>query len=150
MPLRGPSTMEGLLALSMCWFPFLGFFLLTLGRPSGCSAQLSFSHVQLCRGLDFKLPSLSVQFSCSVVSNSLWPYGLQYARLIVHPQFILCRPLLLLPSIFHSIRVFSNKSALSIRRPKYWHFSFSISPSSEYSGLISFRIDWFDPLAVQG
>ena len=63
---------------------------------------------------------------------------------------ILCHSLLLLPSIFPSIRVFSNELALHIRRPKYWSFSFSISPSNEYSGLISFRIDWFDFLAVQG
>ena len=63
---------------------------------------------------------------------------------------ILCRPLLLLPSIFPSIRVFSNESALCIRWPKYWSFSFNISPSNEYSGLISFRMDWLDLLAVQG
>ena len=63
---------------------------------------------------------------------------------------ILCRPLLLLPSIFPSIRVFSNESVLCIRWPKYWTFSFSISPSNEYSGLISFRMDWWDLLAVQG
>ena len=63
---------------------------------------------------------------------------------------ILCRPLLLLPSVFPSIRVFSNLSALHIRWPKYWSFSFSISPSNEYSGLNSFRVDWFDLLAVQG
>ena len=63
---------------------------------------------------------------------------------------ILCRPFLLLPSIFPSIRVFSNESVLCIRWPKYWSFSFSISPSNEYSGLISFRIDWLDLLAVQG
>ena len=62
----------------------------------------------------------------------------------------LCCPLLLLPSIFFSIRVFSNESALQIRWPKYWSFSFSISPSNEYSGLISFRLDWFDLLTVQG
>ena len=62
---------------------------------------------------------------------------------------ILCHPLLLLPSIFPSIRVFPNESALRIRWPKYWSFSFSISPSNDYSGLISFKIDWFD-LAVQG
>ena len=62
----------------------------------------------------------------------------------------LCHPLLLLPSIFPSIRVFSNKMALRITWPKYWNFNFSISPSSEYSGLISCRIDWFDLLAVQG
>ena len=63
---------------------------------------------------------------------------------------ILCCPLLLLPSIFPSIRVFSHESALCIRWPKYWSFSFSISPSNEYSGLISFRIDWLDLLAAQG
>ena len=73
----------------------------------------------------------------------------------VHPSMpfnhlILCRPLLLLPSIFPSIRVFSNESVLHIRWPKYWSFSFSISPSNEYSGLISFRIDWLHLLAVQG
>jgi len=65
-------------------------------------------------------------------------------------HLILCYPLLLLPSIFLRIRVFSNESALHIRWPKYWSFSFSISPSNEYSGLISFRIDWLDLLAVQG
>ena len=65
-------------------------------------------------------------------------------------HLILCCPLLLLPSIFPSIRVFSNESALHIRWPKYWSFSFSISPSNEYSGLISFRMDWLDLLAVQG
>ena len=65
-------------------------------------------------------------------------------------RLILCHPLLLLPSIFPTIRAFSNESVLRIRWPKYWSFSFSISPSNEYSGLISFRIDWFDLLAVQG
>ena len=65
-------------------------------------------------------------------------------------HFILCRPLLLLPSIFPSIRVFSNESALCIRWPKYWSFSFNISPSNELPGLISFRMDWLDLLAVQG
>ena len=119
-----------------------------------------------------KMCSASViisQFSHSVVSNSLRSYGLQHARLPCptstpgacsgscllsqgcHPtnRFILSHPLLLLPSIFPSIRVFSNESVLRIRRPKYWSFSFNISPSNEYSGLISLRIDWFDLLAVQ-
>ena len=109
----------------------------------------------------------TVQFSCSVVSESLWPLGCRMPGFPVHhclPEllklmsiesvvpsnhFILCHPLLLLPSIFPSIRVFSNESVLHIRWPKYWSFSFSISPSNEYSGLISFRIDWFDFLAVQ-
>ena len=65
-------------------------------------------------------------------------------------DFILCCPLLLLPSIFPSIRVFSDESVLPIRWPKYWSFSFNISPSKEHTGLISFRMDWLDPLAVQG
>ena len=65
-------------------------------------------------------------------------------------HLILCRPLLLLPSIIPSIRVFSNESALHIRRPKYWSFSLNISPSNEHPGLISFRMDWLDLLAVQG
>ena len=65
-------------------------------------------------------------------------------------HLILCRPLLLLPSIFSSIRVFSSESVLRIRWPKYWNFSFNISPSNEHPGLISFRMDWLDLLAVQG
>ena len=112
------------------------------------------------------IQSGSVQLSCSVMSNSLWPHGLQYARLPCtsptpraysnscpsswcHPIISSCHLLLLLPSIFPSIRVFSNESVLHIKWPKYWSFSFNISSSSEYSGLTSFRIDWFDFLAVQ-
>ena len=70
--------------------------------------------------------------------------------MMLYNHLILCCPLLLPPSMFPSIRVFSNKSVIHIRWPKYWSFSFSISPSNEYSGLISFRIDWLDLLAVQG
>ena len=112
----------------------------------------------------------SVQFSHSVMSDSLQPHGLQHTRLpclsptpgacsnscpssqwcIPSNHLILYCPLLLPPSIFPSIRVYSNESILHIRWPKYWSFSFSISPSNEYSGLISFRIDRFDLLAVQG
>ena len=74
-----------------------------------------------------------------------------FTELVMLPNhLILCCPLLLLPSIFPSIRVFSNESGLCIKWPKYWNFSFSISPSNEYSGLISLRIDWFDLHAVQG
>ena len=109
----------------------------------------------------------SVQFSCSVMSDSLWPHGL-HARLLCplpapgtysdscpssrwcHPTIILCCPLLLLPSVFPSIKVFSSESIFCIKWPKYWSFSFSISPSNEYSGLISFRMDWFDLFAVPG
>ena len=65
-------------------------------------------------------------------------------------HLILCRPVLLLPSVFLTIRIFANESTVPIRSPKYWRFCFSISPSNEYSGLISFRIDWFDLLEVQG
>ena len=112
----------------------------------------------------------SIQFSCSVMSDSLQFHGLQRTRLPCPPptpraysnscplsqwmmpsnHLILCHPLFLLPSIFASIRVFSNESVLHNRWPKYWSFSFSISPSSEYSGLIFFTMDWFDLLAVQG
>ena len=110
----------------------------------------------------------SVQFSHSVVSDSLQLHEPQHARPpcplptpgvysnssteLVMPSnhLILCRPLLLLPSIFPSIRVFSNESALCIRWPKYWNFSLNISPSNEHPGLISFKMDWLDLFAVQG
>ena len=108
-------------------------------------------------------------FSHSIVSCSLRHHGLQHARppcpsptpgaysnscppslLMPSNHLILCHPLLLPPSIFPSIRVFSNESALYIRWPKFWSFSFNISPSNEYSGLIFFRMDWLDLLAVRG
>ena len=111
------------------------------------------------------MPSWVYQFSCSVVSNSLQPHGLHQDSLSitnsqsllklmsitsVMPSYhlIFCHHFLLLPSILH--QGLSNKSVLRIRWPKYWSFSFSINPSNEYSGLISFRIDWFELLAVQG
>ena len=88
--------------------------------------------------------SLSITSSWSLIK-------LMFIELVMSSNyFILCRPLLLLPSIFPSIRVFSNESVLRIRWLKYWSFSFSISPSNEYAGLISFRMDWLDLLAVQG
>ena len=114
---------------------------------------------------DFPYQFSSVQFSRSTMSKSLWPHGLQHTRLpcpspvprlmtiesvISSNHLILCRPLLLSPSILPRIRVFCNKSVLHIRWPKYWSFSLSISPYNEYSGLISFKMDWFDLLAVQG
>ena len=83
------------------------------------------------------------------ISQSLLKF-MSTESVMLSNHLILCHPLLLLPSIFSSIRVFSNESALCIRWPKYWGFSFSISPSSEYSGYIFFRIDWFDLLAVPG
>ena len=107
---------------------------------------------------------ISVQFSRSIVSDYLRPHGLQHARppclsstpgvypiesVMSSNHLIFCRPLLLLPSIFPSTRVFSNESTLHIRWPKYWSFHSNISPSNEHSGLISFRMDWLDLLAVQ-
>ena len=96
------------------------------GPPEPCQAYLSITNSQ----------------------NLLKPMSIELVMPSNHP--ILCHPLLLLPSIFSSTRVFPKESVLCIRRPKYWSFSFSIRPSNEYSGLISFRVDWFDLLAVQG
>ena len=90
------------------------------------------------------------QASLSITSSWSLLKLISIELVIPSNHLILCHPLLLLPSIFPSIRVFSNKSALRIRWPKYWSFSFSINPSNEYSGLISFRMDWLDLLAVQG
>jgi len=85
------------------------------------------------------------------ITNSWSPHIIMSIELVMPSNhLILCHPLLLLPSIFPNIRIFSNESALCIRWPKYWSFSFSIGPSSEHSGLISFRMDWLDLLAVQG
>ena len=111
----------------------------------------------------------SVQFSRSVVSDSLRPHRLQHTRppcpsqtprvylnsmcielVMPSSHLVLCCPLLLLPSIFPSIRVFTNESVLRIRWPEYWSLCFSISSSNEYSGLISFRMDWLELLAIQG
>ena len=114
------------------------------------SSKLWFSSVQfssvaqscltLCDPMNCSTPGLLVHHQLPESIESVMPSN----------HLILCCLLLCLPSIFPSIRVFSNESALRIRWPKYWSFSFSISPSNEYSGLISFRIDWFDLLEVQG
>ena len=90
------------------------------------------------------------QASLSFTISQSLPKLMSIESVIPSNHLILCHPLLLLPSIFPSIRVFSNESALRMSWPKYWSFSFSISPSNEYSGLISFSIDWLDLLAVQG
>ena len=90
------------------------------------------------------------QASLSISNSRSSPKLMSIESVMPSNHLILCRPLLLLPSIFPSIRVFSNESALCIRWPKYWSFSFSISPSKEIPGLISFRMDWLDLLAVQG
>ena len=90
------------------------------------------------------------QASLSITNSHSLPKLISIESVMPSNHLIICRPLLLLPSIFPSIRIFSNVSALSIRWPKYWSFSFSISPSNEHPGLISFRMDWLDLLAVQG
>ena len=109
------------------------------------SVQLH-SHVQL-----FETPRTAAHQASLSITNSRTLLKFMSTELVMpSSHLILCRPFLLLPSIFPSIRVFSNESVLHIRWPKYWSFSFSISPSNEYSGLISFRMDWLDLLAVQG
>ena len=110
------------------------------------SSVRSFSHVQL-----FVTPWTAAHQASMSITNSRSLFKLMSITLLMSSNhLILCHPLFLLPSIFPSIRVFSKESVLHIRWPKYWSFSFIISPSNEYSGLISFRIDWFDLLAVQG
>ena len=90
------------------------------------------------------------QASLSIINSQSPPKLMSIESVMPSSHLILCRPLLLLPPIPPSIRVFSNESTLHMRRPKYWSFSFSISPSNEYPGLISLRMDWLDLLAVQG
>ena len=114
--------------------------------------QRKFSSVQsLGRVRLFVTPWIAAcQASLSITSSWRSPKPMSIESVMPSSHLILCRPLLLLSSIFLTIRVFFNESILHIRWPKYWRLSFSISPSNEYSGLISFRIDWFDLLAVQG
>ena len=109
------------------------------------SSVQSLSHVQL-----FATPWIVArQASLSITNSRSLPKLMSFESVMPSNHLILCRPLLLPPSIFPGIRVFLNESALHIRWPKYWSFSFKISPSNEYSGLISFRMDWLDVLAVQ-
>ena len=135
----------------------------TLSWAPCAMQQLPTSYLFLCPHI-----FSSVQFSRSVVSDSATPWtaarqaslsitnsrsspkAMSIESVMPSSHLILCCPLLLLPSIFPSIRVFSNESALRMRWPKYWSFSFSISPSNEHPGLISFRMDWLDLFAVQG
>ena len=113
---------------------------------SQLSSVQSFSRVQL-----FATPwTAAHQASLSITNTRSLLKLMSIKSVMPSNHLILCHPLLLLPSIFPSIMVFSNESALRIRWPKYWSFSFNISPSNEHSGLISFRVDWLDLLAVQG
>ena len=113
------------------------------------SLLLLVSHAVCCCSVSATPWSTAGQLPCPPLSHSLFKF-ISIESVMPSNHLILCRPLLLLPSIFPSIRVFSNESALCIRWPKYWSFSFNISPSSEHPGLISFRMDWLDLLALQG
>ena len=114
--------------------------------------KIQFSSVQLLsRVCLFATPWTAAHQASLSITNPRSPLRpMSIESVMPSNHLILCHPLLLLPSIFPSIRVFSNESALRIRWPKYWNFSFNISPSKEQPGLISFRVDWLDLLAVQG
>ena len=130
-------------ALTFSWIPLNDWHLRSL---KGCFFLLFSRQVRL-----FMTPWTA---ACQAPSSSTKSWNLlkcmSVESVVLSNHFILCHLLLLLPSIFPSIRVFSNELILRIKWPKYWSFSFSISPSNEYSGLISFRIDWFDLLEVPG
>ena len=117
-------------------------FTLFVSVQFSSAAQLC---VTLCDPMDCSTPGFPVHHHLPELAQTH-----VFESVMPSSHLILCLPLLLLPSIFPSIRVFSNQSVLRIRWPKFWSFSFGISPSKEYSGLISFRIDWLDLLAVQG
>ena len=124
--------------------------MLHVGSPSGLCPLCLFPWLVLVCSVQLLSPTLCDQASLSITNSRSLPKLMSIESVMPSNHLILCSPLLFLPSILPSIRVFSNKSVLHIRWPKYWSFSFSISPSNEYSGLIFFRIDWFDLLAVQG
>ena len=129
----------------MCLCGFFQILSSCLARPQAISSVQSLSRPTLCHPMDCSTPGFPVHHQL------LGPTQLMSIESVMPSNHLtLCHPLLLPPSIFPSVRVFSNESVLCIRWPKYWSFSFSISPSNEYSGLISFRMDWLDLPAVQG
>ena len=113
------------------------------------NGPISLDQLHSCVQLFVTPPTAAHQASLSI-TNSQSLFKLMSIKLVMPSNHLILRHPLLLPSIFPSIRVFSNESVLCIRWPKYWSFSFSITPSNEYSGLISFRMDWLELLAVQG
>ena len=137
--------------ISLCYF-FINMLLLKWSDCWFLNTHFNYCLVQsLSCVLFFATPWTAAHQASLSITNSQSLLKLRSIELVMpFNHLILCCPLLLLPSIFPSIMVFSNDSVLCIRWPKAWSFSFSISPSNEYSGLISFRIDWFDLLAVQG
>ena len=136
------SSLKTVIQLSIFWdAPLVILLYMTY-----ISSVQSLSHVQL-----FGTPWTAVcQASLSVTNSWNPPKPMSIESVMPSNHFILCRPLLLLPSVFPSIRVFSSESVLHIKWPKYWSFSFNISPSNEHPWLISYRMDWLDLLAVQG
>ena len=141
--------MWGSLCLDLCFVPQI-FLVQFIPEYLMISVQVSsvqsLSHVRL-----FVTPwAEAFQASLSLTNSQNLLKLMSFESVMPSNYLILCSPLLLLLSIFPSIRVFPNESVLHIRWPKHWSFSFNISPSNEYSGLISFRVDWFDLLAVQG
>ena len=133
LPLEVLGEQLFLASFSFWWFSSVQFSSVTQLCPT------------LCDPMDCTIPGLPIHHQLLSVLKFM-----SIESVMPSNHLILCRPLLLLPSLFPSIRVFSNELVLHIRWPKYWSFSFSISLSNEYSGLISFRIDWLDLLAVQG
>ena len=117
-------------------------------KRSGCRRNHQFSLSPVW--LSATPRTAALQASLSIANSRSLVKLMSIESVMPSNHLILCRPLLLLPSVFPRIRVFSNESVLLIRWPKYWNFSFSTSPSNEYSGLISFRMDWLDLFAVQG
>ena len=137
-----PALAGGFLTISATWEAQV---LSDLFLNTQFGSVQSLSHIRL-----FVTPwTAACQTSLSITSSQSL-LKLMSIESVIPSNHLICSPLLLPPSIFPSIRVFSDESVLCIRWPKYWSFSFSISPSNEYSGLISFRIDWLDLLAVQG
>ena len=122
----------------------------TIGRRRCFSVLISSVQWLICVQLFATPYTAAHQASLSITNSWSLPKLMSIESVMLSNHLILCRPLLLQTSIFPSIRVFPNESVLHIRWPKYWHFSFSINRSNEYSGLISFRRDWLDLLVVQG
>ena len=134
------------MSLEKCLFRWVGWIEKVALKHKFSSVQFSCCHVRL-----FATPwTAACQASLSITNSRSSHIFMSIELMMPTNHLILCHPLLLPPSIFPSIRVFSNESGLRIGWPKYWSFSFSISPSNEHPGLVSFRMDWLDFLAVQG
>ena len=153
---RQPSNHEGLVCqarvTTLSWNQASERFQVEWDSYAAVPPNKLFGSVQLLSRVQlFETPwTAACQASLSITNSWSLPKRMSTESVMPSNHLILCHPLLLLPSIFPNIRVFSNESALHIRWPKYWSFSFSISPSNEHPGLISFRMDWLDLLAVQG